>query len=122
MHPLVTPLAEPLQVCLAWRGSAFQCLQLGLELADAHRKVPDKVLPALGAHAPAENVPCASGKLDVMVAGGWPTQATFATADADVAPAKVDDLHGGIAVGAWVERHATATPPTVRGLARPDSR
>ena len=40
-----------------------------------------------------------------MVAGSRSSKATFTAPDADVAPAKVDDLHGGSAIWAGMELH-----------------
>lgn len=62
-------------------------------------------LPAVPAHAPAKMLPRAHGKRDVMVARRWPPKTTFDTANADMAPAEVDDFHGGVAVGAGMKRH-----------------
>ena len=119
----VTPPASPFGS--RRRGFAFQQGNLGLELADARGEVPDEVLPAVAAHAGAQDFPAPSSKLHIMVPCSRPPEATFATADADVAPSHVDDLHGGRAVGARMKRHlpfsesALATPATSPATATP---
>ena len=121
-------LAPP--ACLDRRGFALQGLDFGLEFADALGEVLDEPLPAMGAHAGAENFPAPPCKLHVIVAGTWPPEAAFAAADADVAPAKVDDLHGGTAIRAGGQSFlpknalkicARLQPQTTPGMKAPKS-
>lgn len=79
-------------------------------------QTPDIHPPAMVAHAGAKDLPPAHGKRDVMVPSGRPTHATFGTADADMAPAKVNNVNGRMAVGAWreLQRHHPRQVPKQR--------
>ena len=86
-------------------ASRKRLFQLGFQLPDPLREVDDEVLPAVGAHAGAEDFPALPGKLHVMVPCGRASEAAFGAADADVAPTHVDDLHWGGAVWTGMKRH-----------------